>query len=114
MKEAIPEKVLSFAAGVLAPFVGGITPDELGQLLAKRNDAAEPQSRGERLLTKAEAAKRLGVSWITIHRLAKSGKIRVVHPSSGTVRIRESDLERHMRRGVEPCAHLARVKGEKG
>lgn len=61
----------------------------------------EEQSRGERLLTVAEARARLSVSERLVWRYLKEGQLPRVR-LGGATRIRLSDLERLMREGAPP------------
>jgi excisionase family DNA binding protein len=53
------------------------------------------------LITKAEAAERLGISLRTVHRLIAAGKLPLVHVE-GAARVRVADLEAYVDSLVQP------------
>jgi excisionase family DNA binding protein len=101
----IPTPILNAACGLLREYVD-VDPARLVRALSEMpHERAE--RRAERLLTKTEAARRLGTSWSTVHRLCRAGRLEVIHPSPGTSRIRESVLEDYMATGIGPAGEEA-------
>ena len=58
--------------------------------------ATQPKPDPEPLLTLKEAAAYLGVSLGTMRSIRSLGRLPVIHPSPGTVRVRPADLREYI------------------
>ena len=70
----------------------------------------QPVSDSEPLLTLKQAAAYLGVSLGTMRSIRALGRLPVIHPSPGTVRVRPADLRQYIedRRGIGPFGRRRR------
>jgi len=84
----IPKPIATAAVGLLKPYCKGLTPEQLQVALTFKPEA----SGNETLLTRAEAARRLGVSLPTVDRCLADGSL-PRRKIRGAVRIPASAIE---------------------
>lgn len=80
--------VIKSAVGLLQPLAPELTEQNLVEALRQY----DPQQR-RRYMTRAEAAARMRISLVTLHRLINDGKIKSVRVTPRTVRIDAESVE---------------------
>jgi excisionase family DNA binding protein len=77
------------------PVEGLALPLDTREVIRLPAEPAKPQpDKPKRNLSTKQAAERLGVCKLTIHRMIKAGKLRAFHLSKRSVRIPEAEIER--------------------